>query len=222
MRSKLKKSGLVLLGLVAAGLARSDAYAPQESGGYTIQPGTLSSTGGGQESIAFLGDFVTWNEWSYKSDREVEGACGQQLTGQWRESVGYTASWGSTTSAGGSAGAGVGGSGKPSANIGAEGSMSTTLGVTFSTGQVFVSNYSCRLIKGQQPTAIIHLSTTEISGTYMDWHFFSGTRYEFHLHSRTYDGYDCEYVACEDPASQTPGPDDGNSEGEEGNESSGD
>jgi hypothetical protein len=217
----MKKLGLLIIGLIVAALAKADAYTPQESGEYSIQPGTMASTGGGQETLAFLGDFITWNQWNYNSDRDVEGSCGQQLSGQWRESVGYTASWSSTSSAGGSAGAGVGGSGKPSANIGAQASMSSTLGVTMSAGQVFVLNYSCRLIKGQQPTATIHLSTTEISGTYMDWHLFSGTRYEFHLHSRSVLGYDCSYVACEDPESHMTIHEEHPSTGEESNPDTG-
>jgi hypothetical protein len=183
------------------GQSASSVYGPREESGYTIDPASVKVDGGGQVELpGFLSDFVTYSKYIYTSESRVFGPCGQPLAGSVSESVNYSLSFGMTFSSGQKATAGSSGSVGPglSSSLSSEVSfsLSQSLGITVGGSDVHTMQYVCAAHANFRAIAVFSDETTEYSGTYTDWHFFSGTNYEFHAHHREIRGYDCQYQAC--------------------------
>ena len=176
---------------------KSQAYSPIEARGYERTTGTLNHAGGSQEILAFLGDFITYNIWNYKSTRKFYGPCGQDLDVSVSESNSYALSWGYTSTSSGKIAGGAGGNGEPSASGEFSQSIATSLGISFASTSSSTLNCKCEARPGFIPIVVVEYDVTEYCGNYTDWGFFSGTDYEFHIHNRTILGYKCEYRQCE-------------------------
>ncbi len=172
------------------------AYSPSSPAPWK-KSGYAKFKSGDQISLAFLGDFITYNRWEYPAEREAYGPCNTEVKGFFEESSSWSLSLSQTTTGGGSVGGGVGGhQGGASGSAEVSGSISTSLGVSIGGGTKIRNNYSCKAKPGKKATAVLEVSVDEVSGTYIDWHFFSGTRYEFHLHKLTWKGWNCKYTCC--------------------------
>lgn len=148
-------------------------------------------------------DYIMYKVFTYNSLKRVTGPCGQELSGRFTVSKGYTVSYGGSQATSGTGSATSGGAPTDSK---ISGSIQSTITSTWNLSQnqntSNTLNYKCKAIPGKRATAKITLKTKEYAAVYINYHVFgSSTQYEFHVHTHSIDKYDCEYKPC----SNTPG-----------------